>query len=976
MKKKRSLPIGLVIVFFVLCSLFMYILQLYLFYRNADREIDLTFKDVDRIVSQALEDTNVNYDSYELINTAKAKMARYYIRNDEDTGYSATSMKNLKQLLNVTNVYLVDSGGDVVYSADKSDIANFYDSDVVYLSYLQEISGTNRVSEFGYFPVRLSESPEEVTLHSFCGVSLNNGYYIVIEEDAENLLTLQSEAGSLDALLPRITLARNGFVFAVGWDGWVSAFPGKYEKEVDYISGLGIELGDIKDGFRGTLMLQGDKYYCGAKYYPDYELYIICAIPSDEITSNVLAVTAVPLFVAFVFLALQLLYSMMLMGGYRDTDADSRPGSVRMFMFRKMALLLVLSFLFSVGSSLYTQVLYSMYLQAQSNKQEAKSLAVSLSTNDEIQKKTSEEYYTDLGNLTTLAAKFISNNRQITRNNLSDMAKNLGAEHILLYDKEGEVILSDAYYKGLRISPNNRDLSNEFKKVLTGTPVLVQQTVDATFLDKPYRYAGAIVTDANDELNGFVQLAFSPDYLESSLKASSVESLPSTFSGRNNAFAFITDGKKQGDKQAFLYYPDEDLIGEKVRDHGLTEEMMQDNFYTITSFDGEERLLYSDINDDNMIFTAASVNDIAVESVSRGIFISLAGIAIQLLFFITLMIFYDRAGKNSEPEEGSANEKLTPDDIGKQAEKLATGRITGLIKSSFFVFSGAVFFILMLRNVLFKNSGVLLSLLNGNWNTGIHVFSVTACWINVCIVYFVVSLILLTLELMGKLMNSRGETVIRMLISFTRYIAVIGTAFYCAKLLGAPTDTLLASAGILTVVIGLGAQSLVTDVLAGLFIIFERSFKVGDIIRIDGEKWRGRVLEIGIRNTKVMDIDEGNIKSIHNSSLHQIINLSELPTYVYTTIGIEYGEELARVEAVIAKELPAIRERIPQAIEGPRYSGVAELGDSAVILKFATQCRNEDFYRVRYDVNRELKLMFDRNSITVPFPQVVVNERS
>jgi small conductance mechanosensitive channel len=180
----------------------------------------------------------------------------------------------------------------------------------------------------------------------------------------------------------------------------------------------------------------------------------------------------------------------------------------------------------------------------------------------------------------------------------------------------------------------------------------------------------------------------------------------------------------------------------------------------------------------------------------------------------------------------------------------------------------------------------------------------------------------------------------------------------------------------LTVVIGLGAQSLVTDVLAGLFIIFERSFKVGDIIRIDGEKWRGRVLEIGIRNTKVMDIDEGNIKSIHNSSLHQIINLSELPTYVYTTIGIEYGEELARVEAVIAKELPAIRERIPQAIEGPRYSGVAELGDSAVILKFATQCRNEDYYRVRYDVNRELKLMFDRNSITVPFPQVVVNERT
>ncbi len=971
-KNRRKLLIIVELVVFALCGLLMYLLQSRLFYKNADREIDLTFRDMDRIVEQMEADSDQNYDSYELIHSAKAKMAKYYIRNDEDTGYSASSMKKLKQLLNVTNVYLVDGGGKVTYGAEKSAIDDFVNGEVAYFDKLQEVAGTNGTAPFEYAWVREDEDGDVAAYHSFCGVSLNNGRYVVIEDDAEGLYELQDESSSWEAVLPRITLGRNGFVFALGWDGWVSSFSDPDETQITYVTGLGIEMSDVRDGFRGTLNLQGDDYYCGAKYYSDEQTYVICAIPSGEITSNVLVVTAVPLFVAFIFLSLQLLYSMMIVGERDEKDSDGNPIPFRKFLIKKMAMLLVLSVFFSVGSSLYTQVLYSMYLQAYSAKLEAEVLAQSLSSNDELQRKTSEEYYTDLGNLTTLAAKFISNNPQITRKNLADIARNLGAEHVLLYDRTGTVILSDAYYRDLKISMNPRELSHEFTKVLTGTQVLAQQEVDETYLEKPYRYVGAIVTDEDDELNGFVQLAFDPDYLATSLRETTIESLPSTFSGRNNAFAFIVDGEKK----TFLYYPSADLTGESVADYGLTDEMMLDDYYSRTHFDGEERLLYCDFWDDDIIFTAASVNVITMESVSRGVLIAIAGIVIQLLFFAALLFIYgDDPADDDDDDMRDVPEERVIEDHRTLVEKVAASRIMKLLRVSFFAFTGVISVIMLLRELLFGGNEVLLDLLNGRWNTGVHVFSVTACWISICMVYFCVSLVLLALELIGKLMNSRGETVIRMLISFTRYIAVIGTGFYCAGTLGAATDTLLASAGILTVVIGLGAQSLVTDVLAGLFIIFEKSYKVGDVIRIDGESWRGRVMEIGIRNTRVMDIDENNVKIIHNSTLNHIINLSELPTYVYTTIGIEYGESLQRVEDVIARELPGMRGRIPAAIEGPRYSGVSELGDSAVILKFATLCRNEDYFRVKFAVNRELKLMFDRNSINVPFPQVVINKR-
>ncbi|MBO6146293.1 MAG: mechanosensitive ion channel [Lachnospiraceae bacterium] len=967
MKRKRNTLIAIGFVLLVLCTLLMYMLQSYLFYRNADREMELTFEDIDRIVVQAEEETTDTYDSYVMIHEAKTRMAKYYIRNDEDTGYSGASMKSLKSLLNVENVYLVDENGEIAYSASPTSLTGFTEGEAPYFDEMKKVARSNEVSMMDFYAVSAADDPEDVRYHSFCAAPLSTGYYVVIDDDASGYFELQEEANSWQAILPRITLGRNGFVFAVDISGWVSAFSDDDEPQITDTEGLGIKMTDLKDGYRGNLILQGDSYYCGVKYYDIEQTYIICAIPSEEITSNVLVVTAVPLFVTFIFLSLQLLYSLMLaeerLGGY---DASGQ-GSFRRFLVKKMAVLLVLSVLFTFASSLYSQGLYATYLQAQSNRQEADALAESLWRDEEMQKSTSEEYYSALENLTTLAAKFISNNnRQITRRNLADMAGSLGAEHILLYDRDGEVILSDAYYKGLKISTNPRVLSYEFNKVLTGTPVLAQQQIDEEYLDQPYRYVGAIVTDADDQPNGFVQLAFAPDYLASSLSVSSMESLPSTFSGRNNAFAFTVEGEDK----TFLYYPDADLIGEPVEDYGLTDEMMLDGYFTRISFEGEERLLYCGFWEKDLLFTAASVNLITMESISRGVLISIAGVVIQMLFFLAILLI--NGGKNTAPE-GMNDEIGMDEDRKKTVETLAASRIMGLLRVSFFIFAGVICAVVIMKDLLFKSNDVLLDLLNGCWNSGIHIFSVTACWISICMVYFAVSLLLLTLELTGRLMNSRGETVVRMLMSFVRYIAVIGMVFYCARILGAPTDTLLASAGIMTVVLGFGAQSLVTDILAGLFIIFEKAFKVGDIIRMDGESWRGRVLEIGIRNTRVRDIDENSIKIIHNSSLNQIVNLTDEPTLVYTSIGTEYGAELERIEEIIRKELPGIHERIPAAIEGPRYSGVYDLGDSAVILRFVTSCRNEDYFRVRFDVNRELKLMFDRHSINVPFPQIVLN---
>ncbi|MDV9527855.1 mechanosensitive ion channel, partial [Clostridioides difficile] len=193
--------------------------------------------------------------------------------------------------------------------------------------------------------------------------------------------------------------------------------------------------------------------------------------------------------------------------------------------------------------------------------------------------------------------------------------------------------------------------------------------------------------------------------------------------------------------------------------------------------------------------------------------------------------------------------------------------------------------------------------------------------------------------MLSKTFGARGETVCRLLRSFTKYFSVIAMLYFCLALIGVDTKTLLASAGILTLVVGLGAKTLVSDILAGLFIIFEGEFRVGDIVTIGD--WRGTVLEIGIRTTKIEDPSK-NIKIISNSEVSGVINMTRQYSYSWADVGIEYGESLERVENILEKEFPNIRKRLPNIIEGPFYKGVIELGESSVVVRVMVLCTESD----------------------------------
>jgi small conductance mechanosensitive channel len=231
--------------------------------------------------------------------------------------------------------------------------------------------------------------------------------------------------------------------------------------------------------------------------------------------------------------------------------------------------------------------------------------------------------------------------------------------------------------------------------------------------------------------------------------------------------------------------------------------------------------------------------------------------------------------------------------------------------------------------------------------------------------------VLLLLVSLLKIKTLRGTTIANLVNSTIKYLVFLIAVFLILSAWGVQTPTLLAGAGIIGLAISFGAQSLIEDIFSGLFIIFEKQFSVGDIIQIGD--FRGVVKEISLRVTKFEDVN-GDIKIINNSDIRGAINTTASLSKSACEIAINYSEDLEKVERIIHENLADIKARIPKIVEGPYYLGVQNLADSAVVLRVIALVNESDRFAVSRQLNREMKLLFDRNNIGIPFPQLVIHE--
>ncbi|MBQ9046617.1 MAG: mechanosensitive ion channel family protein [Solobacterium sp.] len=255
-------------------------------------------------------------------------------------------------------------------------------------------------------------------------------------------------------------------------------------------------------------------------------------------------------------------------------------------------------------------------------------------------------------------------------------------------------------------------------------------------------------------------------------------------------------------------------------------------------------------------------------------------------------------------------------------------------------------------------------------SAGITFAHVLVCIAALCCVWIIYQILKLILNAFGK-KDDHARTAADMLSELLKYIAVIAAVVWGLAILGVNTTAVLAGVGIIGLVLGFGAQSLIEDVITGMFIIFEGQYSVGDIIVLDD--FRGTVRKIGVRTTVIEDAG-GNLKVVNNSDIRNFQNRSLNDSIAVSDVDVAYDTDLVRLENILAAAFPKMYQAHSDVyLAEPTYLGVENLGESGITVRVGVKVREADVFKARRLMNRDLRILFAETGVEIPFPQVVVH---
>jgi len=224
--------------------------------------------------------------------------------------------------------------------------------------------------------------------------------------------------------------------------------------------------------------------------------------------------------------------------------------------------------------------------------------------------------------------------------------------------------------------------------------------------------------------------------------------------------------------------------------------------------------------------------------------------------------------------------------------------------------------------------------------------------------------------------RQRSSTLGQVLASIVSVLIVFVAGLMILSEVGVNLAPIIAGAGIVGIALGFGAQQMVKDYLAGIFIIVEDEYGVGDVV--DTGHATGVVERMSLRVTQLRDVN-GTVWYVPNGEIQRVGNLSQLWARAVLDIDVAYDSDLDQVAETLLRVANELwNERLPDhtIIAAPEFWGVEHFGADAVSVRLVVKTEPTEQWSTARELRGRIKREFDRVGIEIPFPQRTVWNRT
>ena len=218
--------------------------------------------------------------------------------------------------------------------------------------------------------------------------------------------------------------------------------------------------------------------------------------------------------------------------------------------------------------------------------------------------------------------------------------------------------------------------------------------------------------------------------------------------------------------------------------------------------------------------------------------------------------------------------------------------------------------------------------------------------------------------------NRKSKTINGLVNNLIKYFIIIIDIVMILDIFGVDTKTLIASLGVAGFVVGLAVQDTLKDFVAGITIILENQYRVGDTITVKG--FRGEVISLGIKSTKIKAYT-GEVMIIANHLIEEVINHSLDKSVAIVDIPVSYDTDIDKLESVLNKLFDKLNGNLDGLKGKISILGLQSYDDSSISFRVIVDTLPIMNYQVERELRKAIKVELDKNKIEIPFTQVVVH---